>query len=526
VSREATVTAASFDLAQTRQTLFGALLDARARFGRGKAAIEDPERQPLTYGRLVLGALVLGRKLRAQTKPREHVGVILPNVVATPLVLFGLGAHGRVPAMLNFTAGAANLTAACETAGIRTLVTSRRFVEQGKLDDIVATLADGRRVLWLEDLRAAVTSLDKIRGVLEGWFARAVHARAGIGPDDPAVILFTSGSEGKPKAVVLSGANLVANARQVDVHAGDALTTDDVFFNPLPMFHSFGLTAGLLTAVLNGMKSVLYPSPLHYRQVPKLIGGTRATVLLSTDTFLQGYARAAAEGDLESVRYVIAGAERVKDETRRLWDRYGTTILEGYGATECSPVIAVNVPHRNRPGTVGPFLPGIDWQLEPVQGLQEGGRLKLRGPNVMKGYLSPGAEGGIAAPEGGWYDTGDIVTVDDGFVTIRGRARRFAKVAGEMVSLAAVEAMVQRLWPQSSHVAVALPDPRKGEQIVLVTDHAAADRDTLLAHARGQGFSELWVPKGILVASVPVLGSGKIDYAAAVEMAGKLRTML
>jgi acyl-[acyl-carrier-protein]-phospholipid O-acyltransferase/long-chain-fatty-acid--[acyl-carrier-protein] ligase len=282
----------------------------------------------------------------------------------------------------------------------------------------------------------------------------------------------------------------------------------------------------LLTAVLNGMKSVLYPSPLHYRQIPKLIAGTGATVLLATDTFLQGYARAADDDDLTSVRLVIAGAERVKDETRRLWDRHGTTIIEGYGATECSPVIACNLPHSNRPGTVGPFLPGMEYRLDPVEGIHVGGRLAVRGPNVMLGYLDPAAPGGVARPEGGWHDTGDIVAVEDGFVAIRGRAKRFAKIGGEMVSLTSVEAMVQALWPECNHVVVTLPDPRKGEQIVLVTDKPAADRDSILAHAKQQGYPELWVPRAILVASVPVLGNGKIDYAGTIDMVRGLRPML
>ncbi len=515
-----------FDIALTRTTLFGALLDARDRFGQGKQALEDPERQPLTYGRLVLGSLVLGRKLAALSGAGERVGVLLPTVQGLAVVLFGLNAYGRVPAMLNFTAGIKNLRAACDVAEVRTIVTSRRFVEQGKLHDVVEVLGEGRRIVWIEDVRKSITSLDKLIGLLDGLRARRVHARARLTPDDPAVVLFTSGSEGVPKAVVLSNANLVANARQIKQHAGEALTPADTFFNPLPMFHSFGLTAGLLTPVLNGIKAVLYPSPLHYRQVPKLIAGTRATILLATDTFLQGYARAADEDDLESVRFVIAGAERVKDETRRLWDRHGTTILEGYGATECSPVIACNLPGRNRPGSVGPILPGMEYRLDPVEGIHEGGRLVVRGPNVMKGYLDPEAPGGIAVPEGGWHDTGDIVAVEDGFVTIRGRAKRFAKIGGEMVSLAAVEAMVQALWPDCNHVVVTLPDPRKGEQIVLVTDKPAADRDALHAHAKAQGFPELWVPKAILVAPVPVLGNGKIDYAGTAEMVNNLRTML
>ncbi len=514
-----------FDAATTRTTLFGALLDARDRFGAATPALEDPERNPLTYGRLVLGALVLGRKFAAMTQPKERVGVLLPNVQAVAVVLFGLNARGRVPAMLNFTAGAKNLLAACDLAGIETILTSRRFVEQGKLDEIVAALGQTRRIVWLEDVRSNLTSLDKILGVADRFRARRL-ARASAAPDDPAVILFTSGSEGAPKGVVLSNANLVANARQIAAHAGDALGPGDILFNPLPVFHSFGLTAGLLVGLFNGMRVVLYPSPLHYRQVPKLIGATGATIVFATDTFLQGYARAAAGSDLAGVRYVIAGAERVKDETRRMWAAYGTTILEGYGATECSPVIAVNLPDRNRPGSVGPFLPAIEWRLDPVEGIAEGGRLQVSGPNVMQGYLDAGAPDGLARPGEGWHDTGDIVTVEDGFVTIRGRAKRFAKIGGEMVSLAAVEAMVQGLWPACNHVVVAMPDARKGEQIVLVTDKPDADRDALVAHARAEGFAELWMPRAILVAAIPVLGSGKIDYAATAEIAAGLRPML
>jgi acyl-[acyl-carrier-protein]-phospholipid O-acyltransferase/long-chain-fatty-acid--[acyl-carrier-protein] ligase len=515
-----------FDIARTRKSLFSALLDARDRFGRNKVALEDLERQPITFGRLVLGSLVLGRKLASLTDRREPIGVLLPNVQAIAVTLFGLNAFGRVPAFLNFTAGLKNLTAACELAEITTIVTSRRFVEQGKLDDIVEVLGEGRRILWLEDVRAKLTSFDKLRGLIDSWIARRVHAGAKVEADDPAVILFTSGSEGVPKGVVLSNANLIANAYQVKALAGDVLQPDDVFFNPLPIFHSFGLTAGLLTAVLNGMKSVLYPSPLHYRQIPKLVAGTRATITLATDTFLQGYARAAGETDLASVRYVIAGAERVKDETRKLWAKHGTVILEGYGATECSPVIAVSLPDRNRPGSVGPILPGMEWRLDPVEGIHEGGRLHVRGPNVMKGYLDSTATGGIRPPVDGWHDTGDIVTVEDRIVTIRGRAKRFAKVGGEMVSLAAIEATVQALWPDNSHVVVAIPDPRKGEQIILITDKPDADRDLLLDHARGQGFPELWMPRSILVSGIPVLGSGKTDYAAAVELARRLQPML
>lgn len=507
-------------------TLFGALVRARDTYGKKTIALEDPQRQPVSYGRLVLGALVLGRKLIAGTQPGERVGLFMPSVQATPIALFGLNAFGRAVAMLNFTAGARNLKLACATARVSTIVTSRRFVEEARLDEPLAAIAEGRRVVYLEDVRKAITTLDKFRALFDTARARAI-ARASGRPEDIAVVLFTSGAEGAPKAVALTNRNLIANATQIAQHADEALSTADVMFSPLPVFHSFGLTAGLLVGLLNGMRVFLYPSPLHYRQVPKLIGSSGATILFATDTFLQGYARAAGESDLSSLRYVIAGAERVKDETRRLYARHGTVILEGYGATECAPVLACNLPTRNRSGSVGPFLPGLEWRLSAVEGIAGAGRLSVRGPNVMAGYILADDPDRLVRPVDGWHDTGDIVAVEDGFVSIRGRAKRFAKIAGEMISLGAVETMVQELWPENDHVVVALPDPRKGEQLVLVTDKPDAEREPLHAFAREKGFPELWVPRAVLVvASVPVLGSGKTDYAGTLEMARNLLPML
>lgn len=518
----------NFNAAAARVTLFRALLEASATHGKARIALEDPERKPLSYGNLVLGALVLGRKLAGITQKGEHVGLLLPNVQAMAVTLFGLTAFGRVPALLNFTAGVKNLRAAAELAELKTIVTSRRFADQAKLDDELAALGEGgRRVIYLEDIRKEITSLDKALGALRSLAPRLSYRSYEVGPDEAAIVLFTSGTEGKPKGVVLSHANLVSNARQIFALAAGFLSERDIVMNPLPAFHSFGLTAGLLMPLLHGMKVVLYPSPLHYKQVPKLIGETGATFLFATDTFLQGYARAAAPDDLKSVRYVVAGAERVKPETRRMWEPYGTTILEGYGCTECSPVLACNTPVATREGSVGRLLPGIEARLDPVEGIHEGGKLCVRGPNVMAGYLSAEAPGQLLPPEGGWHDTGDIVTIDDGYIVIKGRARRFAKLGGEMVSLAAVESMISGLWPSQNHVVVALPDARKGEQLVLVTEKPDADTRALLDEARQQGFPELWVPRAVLVTgSIPVLGNGKIDYGATRELAASRRSLL
>ncbi len=519
---------AGLDLSVTRKSLFRALIDSAGRFGRDRAAVEDPERSPLSYGRLILGSFVLGGKLIAGTKPGDAVGLMLPNVRHVAVAVFGLAAHGRVAAMLNFTAGLANLSAALETAKIRRVVTSRKFIDTARLEDVVAGLsAAGAEILYLEDIGKAVTSWDKAVGVLKGFLAGAVHARHEPSPDAPAVILFTSGSEGKPKGVVLSSANLLANVAQVAERiSSPPLGPHQVFFNPLPVFHSYGLTGGLVLPIVTGMKTVLYPSPLHYRQIPKIIRDVKATVLLGTDTFMQGWAKAAEKGDLDGLQIVVTGAERVRESTRALYP--SAQILEGYGATECSPVIAVNTPHDNRPGTVGQVLKGMEWRLDPVEGLSEGGRLVVRGPNVMAGYMLHDRPAVLQPPADGWHDTGDIVALDaDGFVTIRGRAKRFAKIGGEMVSLATIESLASGLWPGAMHVAVTLPDPRKGEQIVLVTDKPEADRSALVTHAQAQGYPELWVPRAVLVtAAVPVLGSGKVDFAATQELARSMRPML
>lgn len=516
-----------FDASVSRTTLFGALLRATATYGGSKQVLEDPERQPLTYDRLILGALVLGGILAKTTTRRETVGVMLPNVVGLPVVIFGLNAYGRVPALMNFSAGPKALRSAIKTGVIKTLLTSKRFVSIGNLQSLIDDLsqmdvAGGKklRIVYLEDVRASIGLVDKIGGLIKSKMAARTHAKYALGPDQPGIVLFTSGTEGAPKGVVLSNANLIANAFQIMCHAGDHFKSSDIVLNPLPIFHSYGLTAGTLMPIFKGMQCVLYPSPLHFKEIPKLIGATKATLLFATDTFLQGYSRAADPDDLKTVRFVIAGAEKVKESTKTTWRAYGTTILEGYGATECSPVISCTLPERQKIGSVGSALEGIEVRLEPVPGIQAGGRLHVRGPNVMAGYLLPDKPGILVPTRDGWHDTGDIVDIDaQGNISIQGRAKRFAKVGGEMVSFAAVETMIAALWPQNNHVVMSVPDEKRGEQLVLVTDKKGADRAAIQAAAKEQGVPELWVPRAITeVEQIPVLASGKVDLMATQEM--------
>lgn len=500
-----------------QNTLIDALIEARSRFG-DKEILEDQDRHPLTYTGLIRAAFVLGRKIANMTVVGERVAILLPSSMGVVVTFFGLHAHGRVPVMLNFTAGEANLKAAIRTAGVKKVLTARRFIDQAKLDDLIEELKTVADIVWLDDVRKTIGLADKLYGLAVG--AAPKRFRVKTDPDAPGVVLFTSGSFGTPKGVVLSQRNLVANARQVAAHID--LKPEWVMFNPLPTFHCFGLTGGVILPLLHGMKAFEYPSPLHAKQITDLLPQVKASILFATDTFLSQYARVAEPDDFATLQFAVAGAEKVREETRALFNTKfgGVQLLEGYGATEAAPVVAVNHPDRNAPGTVGQILPGMDWKLEPVEGIEGGGRLFLKGPNVMSGYVT-GAEPLAWEPvENGWLDTGDIVDVDaEGYITIKGRAKRFAKIGGEMVSLTAVEGIAGAVWPEQRHAVVSIPDSRKGEKLVLVTDHAAADVAPLAEWARSNGAPELVVPKKIVkVAEVPVLGTGKTDYVAIQKM--------
>ena len=497
------------------RTLFQGLVAAYRNFDHSKPAVEDPLTGGLTYKRLILGAQILARKIMAFTEVGENVGVLLPNANGVAVTLFALESAGRVPAMLNFSAGLGAVASACATAKVKTILTSRAFIEKGRLGALADGLAKTCKLVYLEDVRAGIGFADKLRGVLDGM--KPLVARS---PNDPAAVLFTSGSEGAPKGVVLSHRNILANAAQALARI-DANSADKVF-NALPVFHSFGLTGGLMMPLLAGVPVYLYPSPLHYRIIPELVYQTNATILFGTDTFLAGYARSAHPYDFRSLRLVIAGAEAVKARTRETYAaRFGLRILEGYGVTETSPVLAMNTPMANKPGTVGRLSPLMEARLDPVPGIDDGGRLVVRGPNVMLGYYRAENPGVLEPPPGGWHDTGDIVAFDaQGFITIKGRAKRFAKIAGEMVSLAASEALAAAVWPQAQSIVVALPDVRKGERLVLMTTEKDAARDALLRQARASGAPELSVPTTILVLDkLPLLGTGKTDYVSALAMA-------
>ncbi len=505
------------------ETILHHVLSTRPiRGGRGYC-LEDADRRPLTHDAFVRAFFALSRPLRKCLGGQEKiVGVMMLNGLPDAITIFAIQALGLTVAMINFTSGPEHCAKACATAAIKTVVTSRALVAEGLLAQIAETLrAKGVSIVYYEDLLAAESWTAKTAAFVESrtppdWIARRVGRKA----DDPALILFTSGTEGAPKGVALSHRNIVANAFQFGARIGFAAR--DKAFACLPMFHSFGITLGFFMPLLYGARAFLYFSPLSYREIPELIYDTCATLLLGTETFLANYARTAHPHDLYFLRFAIGGAERIKPETRQIWsEKFGVRLFEGYGATEAAPVITTNAPMYYKAGSVGCVVPAMQVRLDPVEGVKDGAELVVKGPNVMLGYIRHTEPGVIQPLEDGWYKTGDIVSIDErGFVTLLGRAKRFAKIAGEMVSLAAVEAAVAARWPASRHTAVGAPDARKGEVVVLLTESDEVDAGVLPDHFRLHGLTELSLPRKIIrVAQIPLLGSGKVDFIRARELA-------
>jgi acyl-[acyl-carrier-protein]-phospholipid O-acyltransferase/long-chain-fatty-acid--[acyl-carrier-protein] ligase len=504
------------------KTLFASLIEAAQINGFNQEIAEDINFKPITYRNLIAKSFALNVALKNQTKPNEMVGVLLPNSNANLIVFFALQSCARVPAMLNFSTGINGVLVGCKVAKISAVISSRQFIEKAKLQEMVLAIENqGCKMLYLEDLASKINAFDKVLALTKSYFPKIFYTpevqekeRSQL----PCVVLFTSGSEGVPKGVVLSHKNIQANrlqlASKIDFNA------KDIVLNALPMFHSFGLTGGTLLPILSGVKTFFYPSPLHYKIVPEVAYNINATILFGTNTFLNGYAKFAHPYDFYSIRYVFAGAEKVYDETRKIWnEKFGIRILEGYGATETAPIISANTPMQNRFGTVGKPMPSVECEIKKVEGIEAGGKLIVKAPNVMLGYLLADNPGEIQLPLDGKYDTGDIVEIDqDGYLIIKGRAKRFAKIAGEMVSLTLIETKISLLYPQFSHATINLPDDKKGEQIILLTTKKDASKAEILTFFKANGLTELMVPKNILtVDEIPLLGTGKIDYVKVKE---------
>lgn len=517
----------SYVESQTPRTIPQAFLAAMNKFGAARPMLEDvrlydnPSVPAMTYKAVLTAALGVKELSAPITSSGEYVGVLMPNASPTVGLILGLLWGGRTPCMLNYTAGPDGIASACLAAGIKTILTSRNFVIKGNLQGLIDGLPKKLTVVYAEDLRQGLTLGVKLHIAFNRFFVQASLPNAR--PQDPAVVLFTSGSEGKPKGVVHTHASILANVDQIDAVAD--FTPRDKFLVALPLFHSFGFTAGAILPLVSGYSAFFYPSPLHYRNIPEVVYDRQCTTIFGTSTFLGNYARFAHNYDFAHVRTVVAGAEKLNPAVKQIWsDRFGVRILEGYGVTECAPVISVNTRMVAHPGSVGAMMPCMEMKLEPVPGIEEGGRLIVRGPNVMAGYLKVDKPGVLEKTshdgQAGWYDTGDIVRIENGCIVIQGRAKRFAKIAGEMVSLEVAEKVAHTASGAATHAVVSIPNAAKGEALVLFTTDKELDISKLSAAARSLGIPELAVAKSIrIINAIPLLGTGKTDYVRINAMA-------
>lgn len=501
--------------ARPRQTLFGAFVDAVELHGRSTKIIEDARETPESYGQLLKTTLAIARLTSRVTAQREIVGVMMPNLSTTVALVLGLTAIRRSAAMLNYSAGPEAMHAACIAAGIKTVITSRQFVGVAGLEANVRAL-HGLKVVYVEELRQTLTLVDKL-WLITRALPRPRSAVPSPSPSETAIVLFTSGSEARPKGVAISHEAMLACVAQL--RAVIDFGPNDKYFNALPMYHTYGLTACTLMPLFTGTRLFLYTTPLRYRAIPELAYTRDCTYMFGTSTFLGHYARQAHPYDFYRMRVVISGGEKLNREVAELWsEKFGLRVMEGYGATECGPAMALNTPLRYRKETVGRFLPGLERRLVPVGGITQGAALHVRSPTLMTGYYFYDQPGVLHPPRSeigpGWYSTGDVVDIDEeGFVTILGRVKRFAKIAGEMVSLELVERIAYTASPAYKHAATVEQVGGSGESTVLFTTDPALDRMSLVRAARQISSPDLAVARRIVkVGSLPLLGSGKTDY--------------
>ena len=502
-----------YKTSEINENIFNSLWDGAYVHGKKHIIAEDINRKPQSYKSFLFKSYVLGTAYKKAFAKEKRIGLMLPNVLANVVSFFALQYADKVPAMLNFTLGVKPFISSLKTIELKTIVSSRSFIEQAKLEKIEQAIKDnGLNIVYLEDFAKQISLLTKLQAIKDYILKKRPSNTA----DKTAAILFTSGSEGTPKSVFLSHRNIQANRYQIA--SVIPFNSNDIIFNALPMFHSFGLSVATLLPILFGVKTFFYPSPLHYRIVPEMCYDSLSTVIFGTDTFFAGYGKMANPYDFFSLKYAVIGGEKLKKTTAELWmKKFGIRILEGYGATETSPVISLNTPMHFKEDSVGRIMPGMEYRLEKVAGVEEGKKLWVKGDNIMQGYMKYDNPGVLQPLDNGWYDTGDIVSIDDeGYITIKGRVKRFAKIGGEMVSLTAVEQVLDKLYPQTLQGILTQPDEKKGEQLVLITNKEDADIKTIREYFRNQGLSELWMPKKVIYRKdIPVLGSGKIDYVTA-----------
>jgi acyl-[acyl-carrier-protein]-phospholipid O-acyltransferase/long-chain-fatty-acid--[acyl-carrier-protein] ligase len=485
------------------------------RYPERLAIIDRTMDKRITYQKALIASLAISAKLE---RYREgFIGIMVPNSSGSVLSILGALMAGKVPVMINYSTGAAaNAEYAQRKCGFRTILTSRALLEK-----IGCRLVPG--MVFIEDLVAGIGIADKLKAAVKAklplpLLLRTIH-EGDI--DDNLVILFTSGSEKDPKAVQLTHRNMAANVESVGKVL--ELTAEDTILSNLPYFHVFGHNICLWLPLLNGMTMVTYANPLEYRNICAVVREEKVSLMVGTPAFFTGYLRQSEPGDFATLRIAVAGADKVPDTLREGFrQKHGMELYEGYGATETSPVVSVNLPGANKPGSIGRLLPGVSVRIVDINTGTElppgkEGKILVKGDLVMKGYFDDIEETALRIKDG-WYETGDMGVIDaDGYLWHRGRLKRFVKIAGEMVSLVAVEVVLSRLLPEGVECCVVeVPDSLKGARIVAAVTAPVDERRMLKEMA--SDLPQIALPKQfLLMDDLPKMGSGKIDFRGITE---------
>lgn len=470
----------------------------------------------LTYSRSLIACLILSKRFRRYDE--GYIGILLPTSAGCGLSIISAVMAGKTPVMINYSTGAEeNVRYAQNHCGFETVITSRALLEKINCPEVEG-------MIFIEDILESVTTLERVGAALRSRLSAGMicNSLPPSDPDDAAVILFTSGSEKSPKAVELTHRNIGSNvAAAMQVYD---FNPDDRFMAILPLFHVFGLMTNLWLPAIVGATIITYANPLEFKTVAKIIRETSPTIIIGTPYFLAGYLKQSAPGDFGSLRLGIVGADKCPNRLRNGYsEKHDVLLVEGYGATETSPVIAVNLPDACRPGSVGRPLPGVRVRIIDIDSGEElpvgkEGKILVKGDLVMKGYLND-LEETILHIENGWYETGDMGMLDeDGYLWHRGRLKRFVKIGGEMVSLVRIEAELEKLLPEDIECcAVELPDSKKGASIAIAISQPVDEKRLLSGLA--ETLPPISIPKQFVVLEeMPKMGSGKVDFRAATTM--------
>ena len=495
--------------------LFEELHDAIKKFGFKSNIVEDSFNHSISNLGLVYKSILLSILYKKKLEKEKTVAIMMPNTVVTSVLFFALQNLNKTTSIINFTSGISNIQSSLKLSKIRTIITSRKFIEKIDMKESIKLIKKNTNVFYIEDIKSEVNMFSKVKALKKLLFRERVERNQ----DSAAIILYTSGTEGSPKGVMLSHKNLYENRKQILNVLN--IKKNEKFFTCLPFFHSFGLGVGVLLPILNNFKVFLYPTPLHYKNIPNLIESTGSSVFFSTDTFLKKYSKHATKKNFQNIKYLIAGAEKLDEKTYAYYkNNFNIKIFEGYGVTESSPAVSVNTFDNFKLGSVGKIFSEIEYKIEKIDGYRKGGLLFLKGKNIMLGYQTE-KDVNKEDFDNGWYNTGDVAFVDDdGFLFILGRLKRFAKIAGEMISLAQVENFPKKLWPENHSAVCNIKDQNKGEALILLTDNNKADLGELTKFMKDDGQSSLYFPKKMkIINEFPILGSGKIDFKKLQELA-------